>query len=379
MFGDVSNKFMLTFPHNHTHAHRHAHHVTALPYCVDDEPGHVTLGGKVCSTIQGQAAFLCNGLLAMQQASCEELASEWFMRSMVEKVGLVPDGRGAAIYGNYSKAMVQVHTKAARGKVGLWQSPAQLAAALIYVGSRVEVKRYIEVGVYTAWTCCFVSAYLRRVGRLGTFKGYAVDLVSTNIAHGTRDLLPKLNVTFTFRKSVVLNKTLPYDFCFIDGDHAYLGVRRDYASFAPSCNYMMFHDIQVTVITPLTACCVFPSLPPHSSLQDTSTTHLSNFSGGVPMFWAHLTSHTRKHRLAEFTHEPASDAKLPSFGLGVIGPNHRGTCEPDKPVDEWTPSWGVGDGVNRDAQIETTWKEFCRLNRTRLCDLGWTTLKAAGG
>ena len=264
MFGDVSNKFMFASPHNHTHAHRHAHHVTALPYCVDDEPGHVTLGGKVCSTIQGQAAFLCNGLLAMQQASCEELASEWFMRSMVEKVGLVPDGRGAAIYGNYSKAMVQVHTKAARGKVGLWQSPAQLAAALIYVGSRVEVKRYIEVGVYTAWTCCFVSAYLRRVGRLGTFKGYAVDLVSTNIAHGTRDLLPKLNVTFTFRKSVVLNKTLPYDFCFIDGDHAYLGVRRDYASFAPSCNYMMFHDIQVTVITPLTACCVLPSLPPHA-------------------------------------------------------------------------------------------------------------------
>ena len=38
-----------------------------------------------------------------------------------------------------SKSMVAVHTKAARLKVGLWQSPVQLAAALIHVGSSLEV------------------------------------------------------------------------------------------------------------------------------------------------------------------------------------------------------------------------------------------------
>lgn len=34
-----------------------------------------------------------------------------------------------------------------------------------------------------------------------------------------------------------------YDFCFIDGDHGYAGVRRDYVAFSPACKYMMFHDM----------------------------------------------------------------------------------------------------------------------------------------
>lgn len=64
------------------------------------------------------------------------LASEAFVSSVVLQVGLTPDGRGAALYGvNASRNMVDVHTKSARHKVGLWQSPPQIAAALVYVGS----------------------------------------------------------------------------------------------------------------------------------------------------------------------------------------------------------------------------------------------------
>ena len=39
-------------------------------------------------------------------------------------------------------------------------------------------------------------------------------------------------------------------------------------------------------------------------IQDTSTMHLKNFSGGVPLFWAHLTAHVQRSRLAEFTFQP---------------------------------------------------------------------------
>ena len=70
-----------------------------------------------------------------------------------------------------------------------------------------QVRRYIEVGVYTAWTCAFVSTYLRRVGRVGSFRGYAVDLTTAALAAGTRSLLPLINVTFLFRKGVVLGTT----------------------------------------------------------------------------------------------------------------------------------------------------------------------------
>lgn len=349
--------------HNTTHhGHdrpRRADRAVVLPFCVDNEAAHLTLA-NVCPRIQGQANALCLGLLQMQNATCEQLGSEAFLRSMVEQVGLTPDSRGAAIYGrNASSHIVQVHGKSARHKVGLWQSPEQLAAALIYLGSRANVRRYIEVGVYTAWTCSFVSTYLRRVGRLGAFRGVAVDLVNTAIAHGTRDLLPRLNVTFLFRRQVVLPvpEAERFDFCFVDGDHSYVGVRRDYATFAPSCTYMMFHDI-----------------------QDVSTLHLGNFSGGVPMFWAHLVAHagsapSGRPRTHEFTHVPRDkpEGAVPSFGLGIIGPNERGTCEPKTPESEWT-RWDTGD-----ASIETMHNELCRLNRTRLCSLGMRRIGEANG
>ena len=134
-----------------------------------------------------------------------------------------------------------------------------------------------------------------------------------------------------------------YDFCFIDGDHSYSGVRRDYASFAPSCSYMMFHDI-----------------------QDTSTLHLKNFTGGVPMFWAHLAAATAANRREEFTHIPPR-VPFPTFGLGVLGPNARGTCEPERPVESW-PTWT--DWVSGDATAEPLHRALCLYNRTRLCALG---------
>jgi len=269
-----------------------------------------------------------------------------FVRSLVEEVGLTPDGRGAQLYGREAaKKMVQAPTSAARKKVGLWQNPQQIAAALVHVGSRVAVHRYIEVGVYTAWTCCFVSAYLRRVGTLSAFSGHAVDISHSAIAAGTKALLANLNVSFLYRQHLKLPATPgPYDFCFIDGDHAYDGIKRDFASFAPSCRHMMFHDI-----------------------QDISTVHLKNFSGGVPMFWAHLAAATLPARRAEFTHQPA-EVRFPAFGLGVLGPNAQtGTCESDKPVAAW-PVWL--DGVSGDASALPVWRELCRYNRTRLCVLG---------
>jgi hypothetical protein len=202
-------------PQVRVHRVRGHESVSTLPFCTD-EVGHVTLE-SVCPKIQGQAVFLCKGLLELQRASCDELGDATWMRAIVEKVGLTPDSRAEQLYGNASKSVVQVHGKSARHKVGLWQSPNQLAAALIYVGSRVEVHRYIEVGVFTAWTCCFVSTYLRRVGRLGAFKALAVDIVSTAMAHGTKALLPHLNVTFLFRKAVTMPVAQPFDFCFVDG------------------------------------------------------------------------------------------------------------------------------------------------------------------
>ena len=116
-----------------------------LPFCTDNEPRHVTLSEGACGKIQGAAAWLCSGILRLQRASCAQLAEHAFVQSVVEQVGLTPDGRGSALYGNASSKMVEVHGKSAQKKVGLWQNPTQIAGALIHVGSRVAVHRYIEV------------------------------------------------------------------------------------------------------------------------------------------------------------------------------------------------------------------------------------------
>lgn len=38
-------------------------------------------------------------------------------------------------------------------------------------------------------------------------------------------------------------KYAPYDFCFIDGDHSYDGVRQDWENYGPMSNLVGFHDI----------------------------------------------------------------------------------------------------------------------------------------
>jgi len=113
----------------------------------------------------------------------------------------------------------------------------------------------VEVGVFTAWTCCIVSAYLSRTaaGDRG-FAGYAVDVKIGNIAAGTLDLFKRLNITFEGRGTfdrrlktsapragapavdmaalmaaslrgmdtvspVVAAAQPQFDACFIDGDH----------------------------------------------------------------------------------------------------------------------------------------------------------------
>jgi hypothetical protein len=127
----------------------------------------------------------------------------------------------------------------------------------------VEGFKYAEVGVFTAWTCCVISAYLMRAQAVGSFHALAVDVKATNIAAATHDLFKRLNITFAprakFDKQIsLLESGRPYfDLCFIDGDHSYNAVRADYGQLAPHCGTTMFHDI-----------------------QDSSTMIHANFSGG---------------------------------------------------------------------------------------------------
>ncbi len=79
----------------------------------------------------------------------------------------------------------------------------------------------------------------------------------------------------------------PLDYLFIDGDHSYAGVSRDFELYAPlvaRAGWIAFHDI-----------------------VDGPTESV----GGVPRFWREIKS---RYRHSEFIHDP----KQGGYGLGLL-------------------------------------------------------------
>ena len=225
--------------------------------CTDDSQ-HAFHG---CAHISGAALRLCQGVSRLHASSCAQLTDIDFVASIISEVGLVPDPRGDWLYGNASSHMVcQPGTAGCDtfGRSGLWQEPLQLSAALVHIASNAVIKHvhtYVEVGVWTAWTCVFISAYLTRMGSPGSFRGAAVDISRDHISQSTRTLLSAHNVTYVSR--FYLDTWLqrqewgasPIDLCFIDANHSYAAVRSDFEYFAPRCRAVMLHDIQVHATT----------------------------------------------------------------------------------------------------------------------------------
>ena len=99
----------------------------------------------------------------------------------------------------------------------------------------------------------------------------------------------------TFERVRTLLGQQPIDLLFIDGDHRYDGLKRDfllYSQLVREGGLIMFHDI----------------VPDHGSRFGRPT---SNCAGDVPLFWNQLKPHFR-HR--EFVRDPEQDG----LGLGLL-------------------------------------------------------------
>lgn len=268
-------------------------------------------------------ARLCRAGNRIRAASCQQLNSLGFIESVVHDVGLVPDHRGREIYGSAVQYMIPaLRGNSSVSKVGLWQNPKQLAAALHFIGTMgARPTSYLEIGVYSGWMAFLMAAWLSRLAGADAerFHGTAVD-INEDYSLPTRRMLRESNVQFVLRPDLSLSPRHQYDLCFIDGDHTYKGVRADYEAFAPHCGTVLFHDIVDTSNWryDLRAIERGSKDPP----------------GGIPLFWAQLRHRVHAARVHEFVEQNGN--RLPAFGLGLLTANHRGTAEPDHPLARWT-------------------------------------------
>jgi hypothetical protein len=147
---------------------------------------------------------------------------------------------GLVRWGGFVLGKDDLWQNAAPEMAGLYQTPGQLAPALVYL-SAFKIKSYLEVGVFQGGTFLFISEYLKRFNPGIRCDGLdPTGYLNSEIAEIIKRE-PWMN--FIPETSDVL-KGKRYDLVFIDGDHTNGWPLRDWENLGESAAICMIHDIQ---------------------------------------------------------------------------------------------------------------------------------------
>lgn len=196
----------------------------------------------------------------LYHATLAELSDKSILASMIGKAGLFYDNRHSlddptkSIYGD--DVVYMMSPEAFALSQGAWQTPIQFAAFLIHL-SRAQVKTYLDIGCLTGYTITLAAAYLKRFG-LETV--HAVDVVR-KCNEETQELWRHHEIPITYsvwkaglHGSEAQTILLPcYDIAFIDGDHSYPCVKRDFTFMKSRARRICFHDINDRICTDVVA------------------------------------------------------------------------------------------------------------------------------
>jgi predicted O-methyltransferase YrrM len=181
---------------------------------------------------------------------------------------------------------------------GALQNLEEIRAAIDYIEAE-QPRCFCEIGTANGGTNLLLSQSLASITTI-----IAVDLFITNRRFLQLFLRPGQTIQLingssydehTFRDVGTLLGQQAIDLLFIDGDHRYDGVKKDfllYSQLVREDGLIMFHDI----------------VPDHGSRYGRPT---SNCAGDVPLLWNQLKPHFR-HR--EFVRDPKQDG----LGLGLL-------------------------------------------------------------
>ena len=181
---------------------------------------------------------------------------------------------------------------------GALQNLEEIRAAIDYIEGE-QPRCFCEIGTANGGTNLLLSQSLTSIRTI-----IAVDLFITNGRLLHLFLQPGQAIHLingssyderTFRKVRTVLGQQPIDLLFIDGDHRYDGVKKDfllYSQLVRDDGLILFHDI----------------VPDHGTRYGRPT---SNCAGDVPRLWNQLKPHFR-HR--EFVRDPNQDG----LGLGLL-------------------------------------------------------------
>lgn len=211
---------------------------------------------------------LRHGIETLTHSTREELREASRVCSILREIGLQYDSRN--IYGAETPFM--------NAADGLWQLPQQLAQALVYL-STLDITRVIDIGTFNGWTTSVLTAYLRRFNPALYTVTFDPGSQFT-CAEAMSALLPIIHIN----TGATTLAACPSDLCFIDGDHSYDSVARDYEAVGSRAKCCMFHDV----------------FDPAVGLEN------------VPRFWAEL-------KIAEADSSRFLEIGSPTPGVGIMG------------------------------------------------------------
>ncbi len=150
------------------------------------------------------------------------------LESVLAFIGLYNDGR--EMYGVWEPF------KNPRFAPGLWQNPTEFAAFLHHLASKTDCRTVLEVGTFHGYSSLVMYRYLRR------FR--PVQVVTLDVAEKVpgfvRDQMK--GVIYLHHTSTTEIHPGHHDLAFIDADHTYGAVKRDYENLK-DCGVVAFHDI----------------------------------------------------------------------------------------------------------------------------------------
>jgi len=171
-----------------------------------------------------------------------------------------------------------------RSGFGVLQQPEQLAPALIFLSNQ-KINSYCEVGVFSGSNLILTTAYLSR---------FNPCIKATGVDTG-RHLDPRVFDSLPFEVEFILGtsdkvKGRRFDLVFIDADHTYKWVKKDYGNVGKYAKICMMHDIQDEFVG-----------------QDVD-------NAGSKKFWEEIKKRTKK-KTVEFLAHPDG---LKALGIGII-------------------------------------------------------------